>query len=228
MPKLTIKTDQAKYRTTDEYPDNLLLALGVVPSSDPQNHSQQLEGLKIAMQSLTAREREVIEKYFCELQTLTECAKTYNSTHQYPQECKKTALEKLKHPTRLALIAYGPDAVKYYEQLQVEMKTIQDQIDLLQNELHQLEDSINPKYKKRAGRKINLDKKKEWATITIDELGIPVRARSRLNQSKIYTLYDLSQYTRKDLRRIRQLGEISISEIVKKAAKYGLYIMDGE
>ena len=228
MPKLTIKTDQAKYRTTDEYPDNLLLALGVVPSSDPDNHSQQIKGLEIAMQSLTAREREVIEKYFCELQTLTECAKTYNSTHQYPQECKKTALEKLKHPTRLALIAYGPDAVKYYEQLQVEMKTIQDQIDLLQNELHRLEDSINPKYKKRAGRKINLDKKKEWATIPIDELEIPVRARSRLNRSEIYTLYDLSQYTRKDLRKIRQLGEISISEIVKEAAKYGLYIMDGE
>ena len=67
MPKLTIKTDQAKYRTTDEYPDNLLLALGVVPSSNPQNHSRQLEGLEIAMHSLTAREREVIEKRFASL-----------------------------------------------------------------------------------------------------------------------------------------------------------------
>ena len=50
--------------------------------------------------------------------------------------------------------------------------------------------------------------------------------RLRLNWYKIYNLYDLSQYTRKDLRRIRQLGEISIDDIVEKAAKYGLYIMD--
>lgn len=128
----------------------------------------------------------------------------------------------------MALIAYGPDAVKYYEQLQIEMRAIQDQINVLQEELSRLEDSVNPKYKKRAGRKINLDKKKEWATVTIDELGISARARSRLNRSKIYNLYDLSQYTRKDLSRIRQLGEISINEIVEKAAKYGLYIMDEE
>ncbi len=227
-PNLTINSDKSKYRTTDEYPDNLLLALGIVPSSDPENHSRQMEGLEIAMQSLTDREREVIEKRFCEFKTLAECSETYNTTHQNVQGCEKLAIEKLRHPTRLALIAYGPDAVKYYEQLQVEMKTIQDQINVLQEELNRLEDTVNPKYKKRSGRKVNLDKKMEWAAITIDELGISVRARSRLNRSKIYTLYDLSQYTRKDLRRIRQLGEISINEIVEMAAKYGLYIMDGE
>ena len=93
---LIVNSEKVKYRTTDEYPDNLILAIGIVPSSDPDKHAQQIEGLEIAMQSLTAREREVLEKIFCELQTLAECAKTYNSTHQYPQECKKTALEKLK------------------------------------------------------------------------------------------------------------------------------------
>ena len=106
------------------------------------------------------------------------------------------------------------------------MKTIQDQINVLQEELQRLEDSINPKYKKRSGRKVNLDKKKEWVTISLDDLGISTRARSRLNWYKIYNLYDLSQYTRKDLRKIRQLGEISINDIIEKAAKYGLYIMD--
>ena len=44
LSSVNLYSEQAQYRKTDEYPDNLLLALGVIPSSDKEKHDQQAEG----------------------------------------------------------------------------------------------------------------------------------------------------------------------------------------
>ena len=95
-------------------------------------------------------------------------------------------------------------------------------VKLLREEIEQSETKL--KHSKKWSRKTNIEQKKDWATITLDEMGLSSRAYFGLNHQKIHNLYDLSKYSHEDLMRIRHMGETTVKEIEEKAAKFGLHI----
>lgn len=189
-------------------------------------HEQQLDGLNIALQSLTDLEMEILIDRFRGGKTLQECADQRSFTRQYIQHIEQGALKKLKHPTRAALISYGPDAVKRYESLQVEIEMMEKRAAELQAEIFKSEKDLKDSLKQPG--KVDIALKKGWATITLDDMGLSTRVKYSLGHKNIYNLYQLSQLTRKELMGIRLLGAVTVKEIIEKAAQYGVQILDGE
>lgn len=224
--KVSEDFDRTKFRDTDDYPDNLLLALGILPSGDKQEHKQQMEGLEIAFTSLSDIEREIIVARFRDEKTLQECSEGKDVTRQYIQNLEQKALMKLRHPTRKALITYGPDTVGYYNQLKVKIELLEKHIEVLKDEIDRSESALG-RYKNWSKDGF-LKKKEEFAAISIEMLNLSSRARYGLNREKVFNLYDLSRYSHQDLLRIRRLGEMTVKEIEQKAAEFGLYIQDCE
>ena len=221
-----LNSNLPKYRNTDEYPDNLILALGILPSSDTARHNQQIEGLNMALESLSEIEQEILIERFRDLKTLQESADPRSVTWQYIQQLEKGALSKLKHPTRTTLIAYGPDTVKRYKNLQDEIEKMENHLAMLKTEIARTEEQL--KAAATDSRKADIDQKKDWANISLEDMGLSSRAKYRLSHNNINNLYQLSQLSRADLCGIRLIGIVTVNEIIEKAAEYGVNIPEGD
>lgn len=68
----------------------------------------------------------------------------------------------------------------------------------------------------------------DYKDITIDKLELSSRSYNGLNNARIRTLEDLSMMTKFELRRIRNLGESSVKEIINKLEKYGIKLEEGD
>ena len=216
--------DCSKFRYTDEYPDNLILALGILPSSNEEIHNQQIAGLKTVLDSLQDREREILIERFRDQKTQRECADIHQISYQRIAAIEKGVLDKLKHPTRMTLIIFGPEQARCYDTLKAEVDMLERRKEILQKQIEQMEKVLHRDQKQ--DRNNELDTRKEWASISINDIGLSARARYRLIHNQIYTLYDLSRYSLQDLLAIHQMGKATVDEIVKKAAKFGLHIKE--
>ena len=66
------------------------------------------------------------------------------------------------------------------------------------------------------------EKKQHQLTVSIDDLGLSVRSYNCLKRNGIRTLQELSNMTRGDVEKIKNLGKTSLREISKKLTEYGL------
>lgn len=221
---IDLKCNKAEFRNTDEYPDSLILELGILPSSNEEIRSKQIAGLKMVLDSLQKREREIIIERFRDQKTQRECAEIHQISYQRIAAIEKGILDKLKHPTRMALIIFGPEQARCYETLKAEVDMLERRKEMLQKQTEQMEKVLHRDQKQE--RSNEPDTRKEWASISIDDIGLSARARYRLIHNQIYTLYDLSRYSLQDLLAIHQMGKATVDEIVKKAAKFGLHIKE--
>lgn len=222
--KISLNTgNESRFRDTDQYPDNLLLALEILPSSHEEYHKQQIKGLEIVLNSLDESERVLITERFRDLKTMEECAKSHNVSKQCVNEKEHRILKKMRHPTRMMVISYGPDMVRRYEELKDEVGFLEERAKVLRDEIRISEEALKESMK--VPQAPSLEQKKEWAQINIAELHLSPKASSPLiRHERIRTLYDLSKYSHQDLLKVRQLGAKTVQEIEQKAAAFGLYI----
>jgi len=66
------------------------------------------------------------------------------------------------------------------------------------------------------------NKKQQQMTVSIDDLELSVRSYNCLKRNGIRTLQELSNMTRGDVEKIKNLGKTSLREISKKLTEYGL------
>ena len=72
------------------------------------------------------------------------------------------------------------------------------------------------------------DESRKILQMTIEEMDLSVRSYNCLKRFGIHTVEDLTQKTEEDMRKVRNLGNKSIDEIVAKLEGYGLSLKDKE
>ena len=172
------------------------------------------ENLNIAAETITLREFDIITKRFKDGYTLEAVALQYGVTKERIRQIEAKALRKLKQPARLAIIRYGQDIVKLQDNIEVlKEQLLKEQLRLneelrnvvIDEEILSRLQTIN-KDTVLAERKLNLD---------LDATQLSVRSYNCLRRAGIHTVSSLQNMTEVDLRRIRNLGAVSIREIKK-------------
>ena len=70
------------------------------------------------------------------------------------------------------------------------------------------------------------DMKMDIKDIKIEDMDFSVRTYNCLKRALINTLKDLSKCTTYDLKRVRNLGQRGLKEVIDKCAKYGVEIKE--
>lgn len=191
-----------------EYPDDFIDAIfGDNEKVDINYITEHFEeNIKEALQTLTDREQEVMNKRFVEGYTLEATGRQMGITRERVRQIEAKSLRKLKHPARNIILRKGKEA-----------QLLQDDINKLIKELmlkkEELINSINA---------ANFTKEELLETKSIEELDFSVRTFNCLKRSKVNTLNDLIKMSDDDLYKVRNLGRKSLREIKEKLKERGL------
>lgn len=194
-----------------EYPYNLIEALKFDVESVIRHFEERLES---ACENLTEREKFVIEQLYKEQKTLEETGKEINVSRERIRQISAKALRKLKY--REKYFELGEDAnPEVALQRKINEYIEENKASLDYETAKAFIEEYEPKYK-------NSDyfKKK----IPIEELNFSVRTYNCLKRRCINTLDEIIELTMNDLMKIRNLGRISLKEIIDKAREYGFDI----
>lgn len=175
------------------YPDNLLYDIfcGEWEYPRPADFDGSLE---YVLNSLTERERRVLDFRYKDGLTFEAIGKRECVTHERIRQIHAKSLRKLRHPDRLNYLKYGVSGV-------IARKT----------------ESV------REAALASLPKPdKPEADITLEELELSVRSYNCLKRAGVATLADIAALTLNELSQVRNLGKKSIDEICAVLTKYGI------
>lgn len=203
------KTDQDKF--------SLIMSL-------PMTEDRQ-KGLDYALDTLILREREVIQYYYAQEDSLSmeEVGKIIGVTRCRIQQILSKAVRKLRHPTRSIYILKGYEIAsgelrkKIFDLRQSEIDEVNILID---NKIEQLKNTLNRPATELLNSRLD--------QISINELNLSVRSMNCLLKAGITTLSDLSKITKSDLVHMRNLGRKSLNEIIFKLKEFGIELEDGD
>lgn len=179
----------------------------------------QMDGLYVAMTSLTEREETMVRAYYERGLTLENVATEYDLTRERVRQIVSKAVRKLRHPARRRLIELGVEGVaeeKRYSQREQELKE-------KLHEVEQLEAAVKAKMSELGTMMALLpDGKVDYTPrlpmdAQIDELDLSVRSWNCLRRADINTIRDACEAARAGrLVKLRNLGRKSLDEIVTK------------
>lgn len=170
-----------------------------ITASLPDDYS---ESISFVLDTLTERERRVLEMRFKERLTLSETASVMGLTsRERPRQIEMKALRKMRHPSRSKVLRYG---LANYR-----VKT------------EQIAASAGVREVIEGGKSLD-DFSEKLDEMSVDELGLTTRAYNCLVRSGRTTVSHILQTTRTELYNIRNLGAISAQQIEDILAKLGL------
>ena len=180
------------------YPDNLLYDIFGCEWEYPR--PADFDGsLEYVLNSLTERERRVLDFRYKDGLTFEAIGKRECVTRERIRQIHAKSLRKLRHPDRLNYLKYGVSGV-------IARKT---------ESVREAALASLPKP----------DIKPE--DITLEELELSVRSYNCLKRAGMNTLRELSEMTFDELCHVRNLGKHSVDEICAVLTKHGLRIRKG-
>lgn len=163
------------------------------------------------------RERRIFLSYWKDKKTLEQIGREENITRERVRQITNRIVRKLRHPARLAKMRYGE-----------EVKKMQDDITSLKKDL--AEQLL--KYKSIKSKLEQLKEEPELLNHTeifhINWLELSVRSHNCLKRAGITTVGELTQKTRSELLKIRNLGCRSLKEIEQVLEQKGLSLKEEE
>ena len=190
------------------YPDNLI---DMLFSNDDDVDIDYIEehfdeNFTALLETLTLRERECIRLYFKEGYTLESIAKQKGVTRERVRQIIAKGLRRMKHPAKLKYLRYGKEL---YELQNSVLKMKED-----------LQNKINIIAKRIAMPSLCSVQVQAVEFTPIDVLELTVRSYNCLCRAGIETIGDLLSISEDDMRRIRNLGNKSVAEILTKLKPY--------
>ncbi|MBR3517992.1 MAG: hypothetical protein IKM88_07725 [Lachnospiraceae bacterium] len=201
----------------DDYPDNLLLTIGVVPETDYRRYHDQVEGLSYAMRCLSPIEKDILHRYFEQRQSPYQIGLDLGLKKSQVSRMRRAAVEKLTHPTRLRMIAMGiANAITYDSNLK--------KLECLKEEVRQLQVYRDQLEAVKDGKHITVETPKslfpESEPVSIDQCGFPIRIRNCLHRNGLHTVQDLEKAGTVYLQNIRGIGDSGLKKIQKLMEDY--------
>ena len=174
--------------------------------------------IKIMEEALISREFDVLGYRYGFIdgkpRSLDYTANAYCVSTERIRQIEAKAIRKLRNPKWIKAMLPGYDLkVKALQDLK-EMKSISDDID---TQIANMQEVV-------VNSAVNVN-----ADLPLIELGVSVRAYNcmiRNPRIPLTTIGDLAKLTTQDLMRFRNCGRMTVVEIVKAAAKYGIEIRD--
>ena len=179
-----------------------------------------------AISTLTEKEQIVIHKRFEEGLSLDEVGEIFGLTRERIRQIEAKAVRKLRHPSRLQYIKYGVEGKKLDDDLRRREKEIIERERKLAVKEEQLADALNTlSLIKDAYTAVEEPKAPETNLcdkMKIESLGLTVRSYNCLKRANINTIGDLAKCAESGgLNHIRNLGRISVKEILTKLFAFG-------
>lgn len=200
----------------DSYPRNLLMDLGILPLE--KDIDKLSKGLEYTLDTLEEREKTIILAKYKEGLSNRQLFEKYGL--HYDNNRLYYALHKLGSPLRIKYICSGEKAAINYEEKKAEFA----------REIAELDKKIGILKEKEPSEIITSEEINEIGIykISIDDLNLSVRARNGLFRGGYRTLGDFKGKTVKDLMKLRNLGTLSVEEIINTLAKYGIQIPESD
>lgn len=174
------------------------------------------ESVDAVLAQLTEREADILRKRYGiddDILTLEEIGKIYGVTKDRIRQLEARGLRKLRHPSRMRLLAYGITRMEALEEWRVlEMQNAQDR--------ERIALAHAKAERERLGAEISTMQKKPLLpieAIEIEDMDLSVRSYTCLKRAGCKTLYDVMQI--KDLTKVRNLGKKSMDEIKRAVTR---------
>lgn len=213
--------DLTKFELTDDivsyYPYNLIIAVlgGNSPDARQIMYKAYIPAFMESLDTLTDREKKVLEMRFkCKL-TLKETGPYFGVTQERIREIEAKALRKLRNPSRCRHWQF--DTMEMYFEAKKEASDLELENIILRDNLRRLN---VPEEKMLERHEEEIDTRTElW------EAELSVRSYNCLSRAGIRYISDLKDWTLEDLSKVRNLGRKSLNEVVHvMKEKYGIEI----
>lgn len=189
----------------DTYPFNL--AIEILGDND-KALKIYVPGIYAALSMLTEREQSVLNYRFDDHLTFRDCAKKYCITTERIRQIQVKALRKLRHPSRKSLFIAVP------------LAEVQEQ-DIKYQKICREYETLAKAFEVKTGKPAEHDVIVPMADIAIqrrtpiEELDFSVRTYNCLSRAGKKTLGELADMTEDDLKKVRNLGNKSIKEVIE-------------
>ena len=201
-----------------EYPDNLMLDMGVIPSLDEDRCKEQIKGLELAIEHLSPGEKRIIGLRYCDGMSIRAAGTALNISPQRVHMVEAKALRKLKHPAYVRMTAYGIENAKTYENMMKQKEALQVEIGRLER--------VRELLKQENTELGASDRDLEKGVVSIKDMNFSVRTFNILSRNDIKDLWDLSRTTKEQLKEMKNMGKASLIEIMEKAREYDIELDD--
>ena len=194
----------------DVYPFNV--ADAVVGDKIPNVY---LQGIRLAISTLTEREETVIRLRFKDELTLENVGKQIGTTRERARQIEAKALRKMRHPDRQRMMLAVP--VAEVDEVRTKYTALKEQYELLVKAFELISG--------KATTPESVEKIAEaavWMQTSIENMDFSVRTYNCLRRAGKDTLKDLVEMTEEELRGIRNLGRKSVDEVVYTLEQHGL------
>jgi len=192
------------------------------------------ESVDYVLNTFSEMERDIIKLYFEDGWSFGQIAEKYNITRERPRQIERRVLRKLRHPKCSDILKYGVDVIADIDRAKQENIQKQEEyreyhkekIAFLKNAF---DDAIKMKSEKDLKQCIAqanaiIGNKKECP---IEELDLSVRTYNRIRHAGYRTIADFENVSIEQLSKIRNMGKISLDELVTKLSSYGVVISTG-
>lgn len=194
----------------DVYPFNV--ADAVVGDKIPNVY---LQGIRLAISTLTEREETVIRLRFKDKLTLENVGKQIGTTRERARQIEAKALRKMRHPDRQRMMLAVP--VAEVDEVRTKYTALKEQHELLIKAFELISG--------KATTPESVEKIAEaavWMQTNIENMDFSVRTYNCLRRAGKDTLKDLVEMTEEELRGVRNLGRKSVDEVVYTLEQHGL------
>lgn len=185
-----------------------------------------IAGIEKAISTLTEKEQTVIHKRFEEGLSLDEVGEIFGLSRERIRQIEAKAVRKLRHPSRMQYIKYGKEGKKLDDDLRRREKEIIERERKLAVKEEQLTDALNTlsliKDAYAAVEEPEAPETNLCDKMKIGSLELTVRSYNCLKRANINTIGDLARCAESGgLNHIRNLGRISVKEILTKLFAFG-------
>lgn len=220
--KLTQKYAAASHRDYD-YPQNVYFEIGLEPI---EFNNISNDGYEYVLNALSEKEKEVLELRFQKGYTYDAVGQILGVSKERIRQIEQKALRKLRHPSYERIILEGKAAIDEYNKakrtLAAETTELNREIVRVMNNKARFKQICDnyPEVKSITGSKA------EGLYLGIDSLGLTKRAYNCLKLSGYKKVKDLSGVTVAELKKIRNMGEKTIIEVIDKLHRWGIEVTD--
>lgn len=174
-----------------------------------------LQGIRLAISTLTEREETVIKLRFKDKLTLENVGKQIGTTRERARQIEAKALRKMRHPDRQRMMLAVP--VAEVDEVRTKYTALKEQYELLVKAFELISG--------KATTPESVEKIAEaavWMQTNIENMDFSVRTYNCLRRAGKDTLKDLVEMTEEELRGVRNLGRKSVDEVVYTLEQHGL------
>ena len=190
----------------DIYPFNL--AFGIFGNTE-EAFQIYIPGIFAALDTLTEREADILQKRFGDKMTLKSIGEMHGVGAERIRQIAFKAMRKMRHPSRTNMFK-AVSATELQEQ-NIKFQKLSQEYEIL-------------------SRALELCTAKKATTVqsSISELDLSTRSYNCLRGAGKDTLRDITEMTRDELAKIRNMGRKSVEEVVRKIEICGLILKEGQ